>query len=603
MKCEGCGTAEAGRYKYYEQKWLCLSCYSKHKRRNDAHSISSQTFVSAKSPNFNKIERNFTVGIDTLSSTYKDIDTNFLNLSTNNDFLADRNASQNRRILKTQRQVVSVKELIVTLCDFSANRRSKAVERLIQIGAPAVNSLVKMLNHSYDDTRSAACRALGGIGNVRAIGPLVNTLGDKNPFVRREAARALASIGTTAIEPLITGLKDKSSIVRVNAALVLGDIGNVNSIEPLIGLLDDRDVDVKKAAAAALDKMGWKPKNDIEKVHYFIAKAEKNWEVLASLGLIAIGPLCNELRYKYKYECIRINTAKALIKIGKPVVAPLIKMLGYKNTSVRCIATELLGDINDTSAIEPLIKMLKDREPAVRLKTLGALGKINDPKAVEPLIKALEDDKPEVRLKAAKVLDGLGWQPKLVNEKLYYFIARRNWGQIPFLKEVELGPLFKILADKNPRIKEQANETLKKILIQIATVIFGASFANNQQVTLRNQDITKKRDDKKGIVRKIISLANTFSKNNEESNLPQTILHNPDTSLLTTPMNNLNRVLIDTVSYDFHLVERFITYAVNYIGKAHLKKNVEVHIHGNPEKLHQNLRNLFGDLFKTVEFH
>lgn len=80
-------------------------------------------------------------------------------------------------------------------------------------------------------------------------------------------------------------------------------------------------------------------------------------------------------------------------------------------------------------------------------------------------------------------------------------------------------------------------------------------------------------------------------------------LHDFDFSSSTMVLNNLNKVIINTETYNFHQVESFITYAVNYIGKEHLKKNVEVHIYGDPEKLHHNLKNLFDDLFKTLEFH
>jgi hypothetical protein len=88
--------------------------------------------------------------------------------------------------------------------------------------------------------------------------------------------------------------------------------------------------------------------------------------------------------------------------------------------------------------------------------------------------------------------------------------------------------------------------------------------------------------------------------------LPQlslkTYLLNPDVIKLTIPLSKLTTVIVDTETYNFHQVERFITYAINYIGKKYLKKNVEVQIYGDHEKLHQNLKNLFNNLFKIVKF-
>jgi hypothetical protein len=56
-------------------------------------------------------------------------------------------------------------------------------------------------------------------------------------------------------------------------------------------------------------------------------------------------------------------------------------------------------------------------------------------------------------------------------------------------------------------------------------------------------------------------------------------------------------------SYDFYLVERFLTYGIDYIGQDHLKKEVDVHIYGDPEKLQQNLRNNFTNLCKSITVH
>jgi hypothetical protein len=77
---------------------------------------------------------------------------------------------------------------------------------------------------------------------------------------------------------------------------------------------------------------------------------------------------------------------------------------------------------------------------------------------------------------------------------------------------------------------------------------------------------------------------------------------NPDVSNLTMSMSHLKKVKIYTETYSFHQVERFLTYAVNYIGQKHLKENVEVDIYGDPDKLHPNLRNNFEHLCKRVKF-
>jgi hypothetical protein len=80
-------------------------------------------------------------------------------------------------------------------------------------------------------------------------------------------------------------------------------------------------------------------------------------------------------------------------------------------------------------------------------------------------------------------------------------------------------------------------------------------------------------------------------------------LYNPDVSTLAIPFIQLKRLGIQTETYDFHLVEYFLTYAINTIDRIYLKHHVDVHIYGNIEKLHPNLRNNFITLCKSVYLH
>jgi hypothetical protein len=95
----------------------------------------------------------------------------------------------------------------------------------------------------------------------------------------------------------------------------------------------------------------------------------------------------------------------------------------------------------------------------------------------------------------------------------------------------------------------------------------------------------------------------TFGTSSLNNTDPYTTLHNPDVSDLTFPFVHLKQVVIDSETYDFHQAERFLTYAVNYIGQDYLKEHVEVAVYGDPEKLHPNLRNSFDNLCKRVQVH
>lgn len=74
--------------------------------------------------------------------------------------------------------------------------------------------------------------------------------------LRIEAIAALAEIGSTnAVEPLIAAMReDNSKDVRCSAAKALGDIGDDRAIPSLEAMRTDENEGVRKAAALALKK-------------------------------------------------------------------------------------------------------------------------------------------------------------------------------------------------------------------------------------------------------------------------------------------------------------------------------------------------------------
>ena len=78
------------------------------------------------------------------------------------------------------------------------------------------------------------------------------------------------------------------------------------------------------------------------------------------------------------------------------------------------------------------------------------------------------------------------------------------------------------------------------------------------------------------------------------------MLQNPGVSELTAPFLCLERLVIYTASYESLLLERFMTYAVNYLGTKYLKTSVTVYVYGKRDTLPSNVWNALHHLFKTV---
>ncbi len=159
--------------------------------------------------------------------------------------------------------------------------REKAAEALGMIGdSRAVGSLIQALEDDTWVVRETAIEALSRIGKP-AVAPLVEALEHEDVGVRTETARALreldwrpkdpsqkaayliarkdwdelVGLGRPAAGPLIKALKDRDPRVRKKAARTLGEIGDVAAVESLTESLQDTEAVVREAAQEALDKI------------------------------------------------------------------------------------------------------------------------------------------------------------------------------------------------------------------------------------------------------------------------------------------------------------------------------------------------------------
>jgi HEAT repeat protein len=133
-----------------------------------------------------------------------------------------------------------------------------AAEALSQIVAPPVEPLVAVLKGctGHDSWLAGwVARALGKIGDARAVEPLIPALKDEEEYPRKTAAEALGRIGGAgAVEVLNAALKDGDKDVRKTAVEALGRIGDARAVLPLVTAIEDEEESsgVQPAAARAL---------------------------------------------------------------------------------------------------------------------------------------------------------------------------------------------------------------------------------------------------------------------------------------------------------------------------------------------------------------
>lgn len=119
--------------------------------------------------------------------------------------------------------------------------------------------LVKALSSRHPEQVIAAARALGHLGDLSAVEPLIVLFhhGGTPSAIRLAAAEALLELKSApAVVTLLGALRRESWEVRRNAAAVLGQIQATWAVAPLAQALQDPHPVVRRTAAAALSRIG-----------------------------------------------------------------------------------------------------------------------------------------------------------------------------------------------------------------------------------------------------------------------------------------------------------------------------------------------------------
>jgi len=142
-----------------------------------------------------------------------------------------------------------------------ANRRDKPAIRILgKIGSEAaLDTIEEYAAPDADDAlRRVALKAVGEIGSRESTRTVAQGLAADSESVRSRAARALGLIGDTrAIDPLLNTLADDDShSVRASAAWALVQIGTERALEAASEYAADDSPLVRAEAETAADALG-----------------------------------------------------------------------------------------------------------------------------------------------------------------------------------------------------------------------------------------------------------------------------------------------------------------------------------------------------------
>jgi HEAT repeat protein len=152
----------------------------------------------------------------------------------------------------------TVSSLLVALEHPRQEVRLGAARALGAIGADAaVEPLRVMLFQGEGLEVSVAAEALGRIGSPAAVEGLISAVADPIPSPQWHAAlEALETMGEPAVGPLVEMLGSRDVYERRNAAQALGWLAAPSATRALAGALEDGDPKVRQQAAWALGEIG-----------------------------------------------------------------------------------------------------------------------------------------------------------------------------------------------------------------------------------------------------------------------------------------------------------------------------------------------------------
>jgi HEAT repeat protein len=222
------------------------------------------------------------------------------------------------------------RELASRLAEGDESMRLNAAETL---SADASYDTAPLLNALSDDSwrvRRAAVKGVSQRAAPEAIAALLNSVVEnhQNPSLLNSALQVLASSEVDTLSPLVQLLQNADPDLRMQAALALGEQRDARAVRPLINALKDDDSNVRYHAIEAVGKL----------------KAVDAVDALAEIA---------ESRDFF----LSFPALEALVKIGDTRVAPrIVPLLG--DDLLREPAINLLGRLGDDTAVAPLTSLL-----------------------------------------------------------------------------------------------------------------------------------------------------------------------------------------------------------------------------------------------------
>jgi bilin biosynthesis protein len=275
-----------------------------------------------------------------------------------------------------------LRELVLSLADSRQAARLGLIEIFSQIGEPATPFLLEGLaSHIVTPVRRACCNALTNIGDPASVAGLVEALvNDPDIGVKSAAAAALAKVGVPAFGPLRQVLTSATAdeSCKGHAAWAIASISHEAN-----GEANDEAREVREQLYGLMQ------------------------DASAAVRTAAVGAIAQLAQKSDRTQADRTQADQTQADQTQKALTTLTQALGDPSSEVRIEAAANLARLNHQPAYLPLIRCLQDPHAEVRSAAVMALAKLGNPDATGAIAPLQQDSEPSVQRVAKLVMQQL----------------------------------------------------------------------------------------------------------------------------------------------------------------------------------------------------
>jgi len=287
----------------------------------------------------------------------------------------------------------------------------------------SVADIAKLMTDDDENIVRAAIRALGNIGSNRAAKALADAkVSSKLKTVQADArlmcADRMLARGRSAPAAAIYRemfAKGNPKMIRIAALRGIALSEKENAAKTLLGLMNDKDVDLRRAAGKFVVEMPGKAATKAFAAELASMPSEAQILLINALtarGDCAAAPEVTKL-IGSKNGGVRIAAINALSIIGDASSVPVLAKAAASGGKVGDAAVNSLNRIKGEGVSEAMSNLMDSRDPALRAGIMKVLAVRADKTMAPVMVKAARDKDERIRMAAIQGLAAVGGQKEL----------------------------------------------------------------------------------------------------------------------------------------------------------------------------------------------